>query len=148
MEILFQLANVYITPFWFLMLFLPLWSWTRRIIGSIWVIVPIAAAYAVGMIATFVGDPGAMAEIANPTLGGIAALLGTPEGAAVGWVHFLAFDLFVGRWAYLDSRQRKLSPWLVSPALFFVLMSGPFGLLLYLAVRYLKAGGGRVKVDA
>ena len=76
-------------------------------------------------------------SLLNPTLAGIAGLLGTPAGAAVGWVHFLAFDLFVGRWAYLDSRERGISAWLVSPTLFFMFMAGPLGLLLYLAVRVL-----------
>jgi hypothetical protein len=80
---------------------------------------------------------GLLGELANPTLGSIAALLGTPEGATIGWVHFLAFDLFVGRWAYLDSRTHGFSAWLVSPILFFVLMFGPLGLLLYLGVRVL-----------
>jgi hypothetical protein len=65
----------------------------------------------------------------------VAALLGTPAGATIGWAHFLAFDLFVGRWAYLDSRERAISAWLMAPVLFFVLMLGPIGFLLYLAVR-------------
>ncbi|MCB0074886.1 MAG: DUF4281 domain-containing protein, partial [Caldilineaceae bacterium] len=56
-----------------------------------------------------------------------------------GWVHFLAFDLFVGRWVYLDSRARGITAWLVSPILFVVLMLGPLGFLLYMAVRALRA---------
>jgi hypothetical protein len=50
-------------------------------------------------------------------------------------VHFLAFDLFVGRWIYLDSQERRISAWLVAPVLFLTLMLGPAGFLLYLAVR-------------
>jgi len=73
--------------------------------------------------------------LARPELGAIAALLGTPEGATIGWVHFLAFDLFVGRWAYLDSRERGLSPWAMAPVLLLILMFGPLGLLAYLALR-------------
>jgi hypothetical protein len=76
-------------------------------------------------------------ELSNPSLAGIAMLLGTPEGATIGWVHFLAFDLFVGRWAYLDSREHGFTAWLVSPVLFVVFMFGPMGLLLYLAMRAL-----------
>ena len=77
---------------------------------------------------------GTAGSLLNPSLAGIASLLGTPAGATTGWVHFLAFDLFVGRWAYLDSRARGISAWQVSPALFFILMAGPLGLLLYLVV--------------
>jgi len=56
-------------------------------------------------------------------------------------VHFLAFDLFVGRWIYLDSRRRQVSPWLMAPLLFLTLMLGPAGLLLYLAVRPVSSAG-------
>ena len=38
----------------------------------------------------------------------------SPAGVAVGWIHFLAFDLFVGRWEYLDSREKSISAWLAS----------------------------------
>jgi hypothetical protein len=50
----------------------------------------------------------------------------------------LAFDLFVGRWVYLDGRRLGMSAWLVSPILFFVLMLGPLGLVLYVAARLIK----------
>jgi len=78
--------------------------------------------------------------LAIATLGWIFApellrLLATPEGTTIAWAHFLTFDLFVGRWVYLESRERDLSVWLMAPVLFFVLMLGPLGLLLYFAVR-------------
>ncbi|MEX1368657.1 MAG: abscisic acid-deficient protein Aba4 family protein [Nannocystaceae bacterium] len=57
------------------------------------------------------------------------------------WVHFLAFDLFVGRWVLLDARERGLSSWLVSPTLVTVLMFGPLGLLLYLGLRATRRPG-------
>jgi len=36
-------------------------------------------------------------EVLNLTLAGVTALLGTKTCATLAWVHFLAFDLFVGR---------------------------------------------------
>ncbi|MCA9946741.1 MAG: DUF4281 domain-containing protein, partial [Anaerolineales bacterium] len=42
---------------------------------------------------------------------------------------------FVGRWVYLDGRANNISAWFISPILFFVLMLGPLGFLLYLVVR-------------
>lgn len=132
METIFQLSNALVMPFWLLMILLPHWQWTKRIIGSLWVTVPAALLYALLVVPTM---PALLGELANPTLGSIAALLGTPEGATIGWIHFLAFDLFVGRWAYLDSREHGFTAWVISPVLFFILMFGPFGLLLYLAAR-------------
>jgi hypothetical protein len=102
--------------------------------ASLWTVVPAALLYAILVLPNMLGLLG---ELANPTVTSIAALLGTPEGATIGWVHFLAFDLFVGRWAYLDSREHGFSAWWVSPVLFFVFMFGPFGLLLYLGLRAL-----------
>ncbi|MCB9123885.1 MAG: DUF4281 domain-containing protein [Caldilineaceae bacterium] len=73
----------------------------------------------------------------------IAALLGTPEGATVAWAHFLAFDLFVGRWVYLDGRCVGLSAWVVSPILFFVLMIRPGGLAALRTGACLRHARGR-----
>ncbi len=134
MATIFTLSNLFVLPFWALMILLPHWRWTQRIMRTLWPVVALAGVYTV-LLLTQIG--GAAGSLLNPTLDGIAGLLGTPAGAAVGWVHFLAFDLFVGRWAYLDSRERGISAWLVSPTLFFVFMAGPLGLLLYLAVRWL-----------
>src|SRR5262249_1035541 len=89
--------------------------------------------------------------VARPTLDGVAALLGSPEGATIAWVHFLAFDLFVGRWIYLDSRDRRLSPLLMAPILFFTLILGPLGFLRYLLLRMIatsrEAGTGRAQTS-
>jgi Domain of unknown function (DUF4281) len=132
MEQIFSLSNLLVMPFWLLMIALPTWGWTRRIMGSPLVAALPALLYAALVLPRF----GAIfAAVSSPTLAGIAALLGTPEGATIAWAHFLAFDLLVGRWAYLDSRERGVSPWLMAPTLFLVLMLGPVGFLLYLAVR-------------
>lgn len=134
METLFTLSNLFIMPFWLLMIALPRWRWTQRIMATLWPVVVLAVIYTVLLVTQVSGDA---AGLLNPTAGGIASLLSTPAGATTAWVHFLAFDLFVGRWAYLDSRARGVSAWLASPSLFFVLMAGPLGLLLYLLVRLL-----------
>lgn len=132
METIFQLSNLLVMPFWLLIVFLPYWGWTKRILASPWVVGPAALLYALLVIPALAS---LLPQLANPQLGDIAATLGTPEGATIAWVHFLAFDLFVGRWAYLDSRQRGITAWLVSPILLLILMVGPLGLLLYLNVR-------------
>lgn len=137
---IFTLANTAVLPFWVLMILVPHWTWTQRIAGGLWPIGVLAALYAGLLVWSFTLPNPALnpADLANPTVDVIAAGLGTPIGATIGWVHFLAFDLFVGRWAYFDSRERELSAWWVSPVLVLILMAGPLGLLLYLALRALK----------
>jgi len=133
METLFSLSNLLILPFWALMIFAPHWRWTKKIIASPLIAAPPALLYAALILPQLGGLFGALA---SPELSAIAALLGTPEGATIGWAHFLTFDLFVGRWAYLESREKNFTAWLVSPILFMVLMLGPLGFLLYLGLRY------------
>jgi hypothetical protein len=131
-ETIFQLSNLLVMPFWMLMIFLPHWRWTQRILASLWVVVPAALLYAALVLPSLAT---LLPMLANPQLAGIASALGTPEGATIAWAHFLAFDLFVGRWAYLESRQHGITAWLASPALFLILMVGPLGLLIYLSLR-------------
>jgi Domain of unknown function (DUF4281) len=132
METLFSLSSLLVMPFWFLMIFLPTWKLTKRIISSPWISALAAALYAALALPSIFQ---VLPAVLNPSLQGIAALLGTPAGATIAWVHFLAFDLFVGRWVYLDSREKQISPLFISPILFCVLMLGPLGVLLYLVAR-------------
>lgn len=132
MDTLFQISNLIVMPFWLLIIALPHWGWTKRIVASPWIVAPAALLYAV-LVLPGIGE--LLPALMNANLASIAAVLGTPEGATIGWIHFLAFDLFVGRWVYLDSRERGITAWVVSPTLFFVLMFGPLGFLIYLVER-------------
>ena len=139
----FELCGMVALPFWALMVFLPTWSITRRIIGSPWIVAPAAVIYLVVLlpVANFV-----LPEVISPVQARIMQLLGTPTGTTLAWAHFIAFDLFVGRWIYCDSRSRMYSPWWVSPILILTLLIGPVGLLLYLATRTI-IGGANVAAD-
>jgi len=131
-DTLFQLSNLLVLPFWALMILLPRWRWTMRILRSPFVSATPALVYA-ALVLPRLGS--IWPAIAKPAVTGVATLLATPEGATIAWVHFLAFDLFIGRWIYLDSRERQLSALLIAPILFFALMLGPLGFLSYLLVR-------------
>lgn len=131
-ETLFSLISLLVMPFWLLLIFLPRWRVTERLMAGPWVAAPAALLYAVLVLPRFVAI---FTAVLNPTLSGVTAFLGDPTGATIAWVHFLTFDLFVGRWVYLDGRSHNISAWFISPILFMVLMLGPLGFLLYLAVR-------------
>jgi hypothetical protein len=72
------------------------------------------------------------------SLAGVMALFDSPGGATIGWIHYLAFDLFVGTWISRNADRHRVSRWFQIPILFFTLMAGPIGLLLYLLLRQLK----------
>jgi hypothetical protein len=136
MASIFRVSNLLVLPFWILMILLPRWRWTTRILRSPLVSAAPAVLYAALVLPRLVEI---WTAVTRPTLSGIVVLLGAPAGATIAWVHFLAFDLFVGRWVYLESRERQVSTWIMAPVLFLTLMLGPAGFLLYLVVRPLAA---------
>lgn len=129
---LFTLTFAVAAPFWALMILLPYWSWTGRIIKSPLIVLPAVVLYAMLVIPAF-GD--VLPAVISPTLGGVRHLLGTADGAAAGWAHMIAFDLFGGRWAWLDSRERGVPALVMAPVLVLTILLGPLGLAAYLAVR-------------
>jgi Domain of unknown function (DUF4281) len=129
---LFSLASLPVLPIWLLMILAPRWTFTRRLLASPWVAALPAALYA-ALVLPRLGD--ILPAVVWPSLDGIQTLLGTPAGATIAWVHFLAFDLLIGRWIYLDAQERHLSPLLTGPILFFTLLLGPLGFLSYLLLR-------------
>ncbi len=69
------------------------------------------------------------------SLAAVKALFTVDGLILAGWVHYLAFDLFVGSWEVEDARARGVPHLLVVPCLFATFMAGPAGLALYLLVR-------------
>jgi hypothetical protein len=91
---LFTLTFAVAAPFWALMILLPRWSWTARIIGSPLIVAGPLLIYAVVVIPAM-GD--VLPAVTAPTLDGLRQLLGTADGTTAAWAHMIAFDLFVGR---------------------------------------------------
>mmetsp|Transcript_14324 Transcript_14324/g.22215 ORF Transcript_14324/g.22215 Transcript_14324/m.22215 type:complete len:123 (-) Transcript_14324:228-596(-) len=71
-------------------------------------------------------------------LGALAKEFSNPLTMAAGWSHYLAFDLFVGRWVWIDGLRNRV---FTSHSVFLCLMFGPLGLLSHLATRALSTGG-------
>ena len=69
------------------------------------------------------------------SLESVSALFRSPWLLLAGWVHYLAFDLFVGAWVAQDAEARGLPRRLLIPVLPLVFLFGPAGLLLWLGLR-------------
>lgn len=132
LELLFALSSLAVLPGWLLMIGLPQWSVTRTVIGSPFVLLPLPVLYVALLVVNW---PLLLRLIEHPTLTGVAFVLGEPGGALIAWVHILAFDFFVGRWAYLDSQERGIHFLAMAPVLWLTLLVGPIGLLAYLVLR-------------
>lgn len=120
-----------------LMLLLPFQHpvWYRRIADTI-----IPLALSVGYVGAFL--------IAWPFPGGgfdspenLARLFSQPQLAMTGWIHYLAFDLFIGGWQLRRAEQEQIPYFLTAPCLVLTMIFGPIGLLAFFIV--LKSGGPR-----
>lgn len=132
---LFNLVFWLAAPFWAAMIFAPGHRWTAKLVASPLIAVPPLLVYLVIMLPHFSQFFTAMTR---PDLTTLTELLGSAPGSAATWSHLIGFDLFIGRWIYLDSRDRRVSAFLISPILFLTIFFSPIGLLSYLVVREVK----------
>jgi Domain of unknown function (DUF4281) len=128
---LFQIASTTALISWIALAVQP-----RRVVAWLRYAVPGALAVLyIWAIATALptadGGFGSLAEVKQ--------LFTSDRAVLAGWVHYLAFDLFIGCWEVLDAQQRRVKHLLVVPCLLLTFMLGPAGLLLYLGVRQVAA---------
>ncbi|WP_338445307.1 ABA4-like family protein [Pelagerythrobacter marensis] len=57
----------------------------------------------------------------------------------LGWMHYLAFDLFVGLWIARDADAKRFSRLAQAPVLLATFLFGPLGLFTWLAIRERRA---------
>jgi hypothetical protein len=127
---LFRVANLVALSGWLVLLASPLiGAWSDRIAGY-GVPLLLSVAYA-GLILAF----WSRADGGFGTLGDVMRLLAKPELALAGWVHYLAFDLFVGGWEVRTARAEAIPFVLVVPCLLLTFLFGPAGLLAFAALR-------------
>lgn len=76
---------------------------------------------------------------------GVRSIFATDAGVTIGWIHYLAFDLFVGIWIARDADAKAFGRWVQAPILLATFLAGPFGLLLWLIIRERRARKGGVR---
>ncbi len=124
---IFNIANLFVLPFWTLIILLPNWKVTHRIMASYLPFVVLAGVYLYLFINSI--TPENAQDFSNMELANVARLFANEKVAATGWVHYLVMDLFVGRWIYLEGQ--KTGVWTIhSLALCF--FAGPLGLLSHI----------------
>lgn len=133
-ETVFALANGLALLSWLALIASPASApWTRRV----WFIsgraVPLLLS--VGYLLMFAlhwrgeGGFGSPAEV--------RALFDVPGLLVAGWMHYLAFDLFVGTWIAERAQRIGLPHLATVPMLILTFMFGPVGLLSFMAVSAL-----------
>ncbi|HEX8247708.1 MAG TPA: ABA4-like family protein [Pyrinomonadaceae bacterium] len=129
-ETIFSIANLAALVGWLLLVFAPRWSWTRKMVLSGLIPLLLSVAYLVLIISFFGRTEGGFGSLAD-----VMKLFTNQWNVLAGWIHYLAFDLFVGSWEVKDAQARGISHWFVIPCLFLTFMLGPIGFLLYHILR-------------
>ena len=137
-ERLFSAANMLVLPGWLLLIVLPRWRYTAGFITSVLLPGVLGIAYAI-LIARALSS--GVADLSGfGSLASVRAMFGDDGVMLAAWIHYLAFDLFVGSWEVRDARKVGVPHLLVVPCLFFTFMLGPVGLLMYLVLRLVARG--------
>lgn len=130
-ESLFRLGNAAALGGWLLLILLPRWKGSARLVCAVVLPALFGAAY-MYLAARYFGsaDGGGFGSVAE-----VRALFEVDGALVAGWLHYLAFDLFVGAWEVRDAQALGIHHLAVVPCLLLTFMLGPIGLLCYLAIR-------------
>lgn len=149
MQSVFLIANLVATVGWVLLLaacLIPRLRAPAFVVSGLAVPALLSIAY-LGLLAMVLTTPQPQ-PMDMGSLDGVRALLATSQGAVTGWVHYLAFDLFIGAWIVRDAVARGLGAWWLPPILIATFIAGPVGLLAYLAIRTVRRGPAPGKLPA
>ena len=123
---LFQIANPLALVGWAAFLASPLFPRFADLVAGTIIPLLLAVAYAGLVLAFWSGAEGGF-----DSLDAVAQLFATRELLLAGWLHYLAFDLFVGAWIARTARAEAVPFLLVVPCLALTFLFGPVGYLLF-----------------
>lgn len=136
LDTLFQIANPLALLGWVALALSPLAPRPALLIAGRIIPLALSALYAALVLAFWAGAEGGFGSLAD-----VMRLFDFPEIALVGWVHYLAFDLFVGAWIAKTASAERIPHLLVLPCLLLTFLFGPAGFLTFMALRAARPKG-------
>ena len=140
-EQIFSLVNLFAMAGWLLLIFAGKTRWAAPVISGVVLPLLFAVVYSGLLAGHLAGSAGSF-----QTLESVSALFQNRWLLLAGWVHYLAFDLFIGAWQVRDARVQGISHLLVVPCLLLTFLFGPAGLLLYFLVRAAYKRGAAFRI--
>lgn len=128
---LFSIANIFILLNWLPLLFAPKSTLTQKLIHFPFIPLLLSFFYLFFLI-----SDGGLGDADFTSLDGILSLYhnASPAAAAAGWMHYLAFDYWVGCWMLRDAQKKNIIHGLLLLPLLCTFMLGPVGILIYALV--------------
>ena len=134
-SLVFNAANLLAMAAWLALIVLPRWPalLSALLYLGVGLLCLVYAVCLIGVLSGLIPAGGGGADFT--TIAGVRAIFASDAGVTIGWVHYLAFDLFVGLWIARDGDAKKISRLIQAPILLATFIAGPVGLLVWLAVR-------------
>lgn len=130
-DVLFSITNSVALFGWILLIVAPEWRFLRTVIINTLIPILLGAVYFYLIVVHY----GAMQEGGFGSIDELLILFSNRDLILLGWVHYLAFDLFIGTWEYFDAKKHGINRFLIIPCQLLTFLAGPVGLVLYIALR-------------
>ena len=101
-EQLFSLCNPVAMAGWLLLIVAPRRPWAALVAGRVIPLV-LSVGYLAALAPNWAGAEGGFGSLPE-----VAALFASPWLLLAGWIHYLAFDLFIGAWEVHDGAERNV----------------------------------------
>jgi hypothetical protein len=112
-------------------------DWLRDVVAGTYIPVAISGTYLILIVFFFAGAEGGFDTLEN-----VQRLFTSPWAALAGWIHYLAFDLFMGARIARGMAEQGLPRWPLVLLLPLTFLFGPIG---YLAFEIIKAANLRLR---
>jgi hypothetical protein len=127
---LFSFASILVLPGWLLLVLLPRWKYSATLVAAVVIPALLGLLYAWLIVSHFGSTGGGFGSLAE-----VRALFSNEFLLLAGWIHYLAFDLFIGSWEVRDAQRHGVHHLAVIPCLVLTFLFGPVGLVLYFVIR-------------
>jgi hypothetical protein len=109
-SVLFNAVNLLAMIAWVALILLPRWPvlLSGVLYAGVGVLCLIYAVSLIGLLSGLIPNPGGGGADFS-TIAGVRSIFASDAGVAIGWTHYLAFDLFVGLWIALGAANRALN---------------------------------------
>lgn len=140
LDTIFNIINIIPLPLWLLMIFAPKWYITHKIVKSHITSIIIAIIFVILNIVFFINDTDIFDIKGFFSLDTIAYVFTKRFIVLICWTHYLAFDLLIGSWIFLDNFNNNNQVHHLLMILCFILIYtfGPSGFLLYTILKNIK----------
>ena len=130
-KIIFNIYNTGILIFWLFLLVFPKSKVTQKMTDFPWIPLVIAFGYIY-----FLGTSDSIFSVDFSSLSALTEMFqnSNSRGVAAGWLHYLAFDFWVGCWILRDSQKKGVKHAFIIFPMLFTFILGPVGVIIYTLV--------------